>query len=697
MNGKDLSRLLRPRSLAFVGGKAAAEAVRQSRAFGFAGPIWPVNPRRADMAGVPCLPDVASLPEPPDAVFMAAPAGPSVALAGELAGKGAGGAICYASGFAEADAAGRGLQAELLGAAEAMPLIGPNCYGMLNAFDRVALWPDQHGCLPIPQGRGVAIVSQSGNLALNFTMQARGLPIGYVISVGNCADVTPADLIEALVQDPRVSAIGLHLEGLGAVDRFSQACLAARAAGVPLVALKTGASARGAELTLSHTSSLAGADALCDALFARYGVARVHDPASFIETLKLLHVAGPLAGRRVTSASCSGGEASLTADLAERAGLQTPDFPAASQSELEAVLGAAVHVANPLDYHTYIWGDGAAQTRCFAGMIGAGFEASLLILDFPRADRCQAQDWQVTLDAFVAAHRASAPPPGTARVVASSLAENLPETVAAQLLEAGIVPAAGLGEALTAIAAAAAIGAAWAGDLPAALPAPVPTNAGAAVVWDEVRSKAALSAAGVPIPRGAVLSLAELEALCADPAATLPADFPLVLKVVGSELAHKTELGGVALGIASRADLLAAARRMAPLSDRFLVEQMLGGAVAELIVGVGRDPQFGLFLTLGAGGIFVELLRQTEQVLLPASKAQIAAALASLPFYPVLQGYRGKPGCDMPALIAAIAAVAQFALDHADRLEELDVNPLLALPHGAVAVDALVRIREAGE
>ena len=217
------------------------------------------------------------------------------------------------------------------------------------------------------------------------------------------------------------------------------------------------------------------------------------------------------------------------------------------------------------------------------------------------------------------------------------------------------------------------------------------------MVWDEVRSKAALAAAGLPIPRGTVLTMAEIEALCGDETVTLPVEFPLVLKAVGSTLAHKTELGGVAMRITSRAQLLTEAQRMAALSDRFLIEEMRSGAVAELIVGVGRDPQFGLFLTLGAGGIFVELLRQTEQVLLPASEAQIAAALARLPFYQVLQGYRGKPGCDMPALIAAIAAVAAFATAHADRLEELDVNPLLALPQGAVAVDALVRIREAGE
>ena len=693
MSRPPLDRLLRPRSIAFVGGKAAEEAVRQSRAFGFGGAIRPVNPRRPEMAGLACLADVAALPEPPDAVFLAAPAEPTIALTGELAAIGAGGAICYASDFAETGPEGRERQIRLLKAANGMPLIGPNCYGMINAFDRVALWPDQHGCLPVEIARGVAIVSQSGNLALNFTMQARGLPIGYVISVGNCADVTPADLIEALVRDDRVSAIGLHLEGLGSVARFSEACLAARAAGVPLVALKTGASAKGAALTMSHTSSLAGADALCDALFARYGVARAYDPASFIEVLKLLHLAGPLSGGRITSASCSGGEASLTADLAERAGLETPDFPPATQVELEAVLGPQVHVANPLDYHTYIWGNLEAQTRCFAGMMGAEFEASILILDFPRPDRCQPGDWQVTLDAFVAAHEARPARPGTVRIVASSLAENLPEAIAQDLLERGILPAAGLADCLTAIAASARIGEAWTRPAPPPLPEPPTPLAGQAAMWDEVRSKAALAAAGLPIPRGGLATLAEIEAICADEQTELPASFPLVLKAVGSQLAHKTELGAVALGVASRAQLLAETRRMAPLSQTFLIEEMVGGAVAELIVGIGRDPQFGLFLTIGAGGIFVELLRQVEQVLLPASRADIEAALARLPLYGVLAGYRGRKGCDMPALVDAIEAVACFAAAHSETLEELDVNPLLALPAGAVAVDALIRMK----
>ena len=693
-----LSRLLRPRSIAFIGGDAAQEAVRQSRAFGFDGPIWPVSSRRKTMAGMVCFPTIGALPGSPDAVFLATPAQASIKLACELARAGAGGAICYASDFAEASPQGRERQTELVRSARGMPIIGPNCYGMINAFDRVALWPDQHGCRPIDAGpvdaaRGVAIISQSGNLALNLTMQTRGLPIGYVISVGNCADITPADLIEALLDDPRVSAIGLHLESVGSIARFSQACLAAREAGIPMVALKTGVSARGAALTLSHTGSLAGADALCGALFDCYGIARAHDPANFLETLKLLHVGGRLRGNRIGSASCSGGEASLVADLAERFGLETPAFTSSTQAELENLLGPLVAVANPLDYHTHVWGDGAAQTKVFAAMMRAGFDASLLLLDFPRVDRCTQQGWRTTLDAFINAHRASPPPHDTVRMVVSSLPENLPEAVATELLAAGVVPMGGLSEALGAIAASARMGEIVSRPPRAAVPALPPVADHEPVILDEVQSKTALAAAGVPIPVGRAFSRAELEAACSNSDAALAVPFPLVLKAVGSNLVHKTELRAVALNLVSRDELLSEVRRMAELGSHFLVEQMVEDAVAELIVGVGRDPQFGLFLTIGAGGIFVELLRQVEHLLLPTDRSEIELALRRLPLFTVLAGFRGRAACDLPALVEAIFAIARFAGDHSGKLEELEVNPLLALPKGVVAVDAMIRIR----
>ena len=201
-----------------------------------------------------------------------------------------------------------------------MPIVGPNCYGVLNLLDGSVLWPDTHGAERVE--RGVAIITQSGNIALNVTMQRRGLPIAYVVAVGNKAIGDHGHYIEALLADERVTAIGLHIEGVEDAALFSRAAILALEKGVPLVVLKTGRSRLGAEMAMSHTSSLAGPDGLYDALFARYGVSRVLDVPSFVETLKLMHMFGGLPGRRISSMSCSGGEAALIADLAEDRGLQ---------------------------------------------------------------------------------------------------------------------------------------------------------------------------------------------------------------------------------------------------------------------------------------------------------------------------------------------------------------------------------------
>jgi acyl-CoA synthetase (NDP forming) len=218
-----LRRLFSPRHIAVFGGAAAAEAIRQCRKLGFAGQIWPVHPTRTEVEGLTCFPDVAALPEAPDASFVAAPATATVQLVRALAARGAGGAICYASGFAEVGGAGVALQQELVAVAGDMALVGPNCYGMLNYLDGVALWPDQHGGQRVE--RGVAIITQSGNIGLNLTMQRRGLPLAYLITVGNKAGDSMEAIVQALLADPRVSAIGLHIEGLDNVAAFSAVAL----------------------------------------------------------------------------------------------------------------------------------------------------------------------------------------------------------------------------------------------------------------------------------------------------------------------------------------------------------------------------------------------------------------------------------------------------------------------------------------
>lgn len=680
-----LRRLLAPRHVAVFGGRAAAEVVRQCRALGFAGEIWPVHPRHSVCEGLPCYPDVSALPAAPDASFIAVPRQGTIELVAALAERGAGGAICYASGFAEVGGEGIALQQQLVAAAGDMALLGPNCYGMLNYLDGVALWPDQHGGQRL--ATGVAIVTQSGNIGLNLTMQTRGLPLACLITVGNKAGTSIEAIIEALLLDPRISAIGLHIEGLDDVAAFSRVALQALRQKVPLVALKAGSSELGAQITMSHTSSLAGPDALYQALFQRLGVARVHDPGGLLETLKFLHVHGALPGLRIVSASCSGGEASMVADLAQARGLDMPALPAPARQRLHAVLGTKVNVANPLDYHTYIWGDLAAQTECFAGLLDCRFDAHLLVLDFPRQDRCTADAWQTTVDAFIAAQTGH----GARGVLVASLPEGLPESVARQLLAQGIAPMQGLVNCLDAIRQAADIGAAH-HRLAAITPlqAPVPLLGAGARLLDEASAKQALARFGVPVPVGQVLGRAQALPFAA------ALGYPVVLKALAPGLAHKTEAGAVRLNLHNGAELEAALDAMAPLSEQFLVEQMVRGALAELLVGVQRDPQFGLTLTLGAGGVFVELLRDSVTLLLPLTRADLLHALQTLQMWPVVTGYRGRPHGDVAALLDAIQAILAYAAAHADRLLELDVNPLLVLPlgQGVLAVDALIRLAD---
>ncbi|RFB79145.1 acetate--CoA ligase family protein [Methylovirgula sp. 4M-Z18] len=680
MTRSNFSRLLAPHSIAVIGGREAEEVVRQCRRIGFSGPIWPVNPKREEMDGIACFTSIADIPGTPDATFIAVPREASVAAIADLAQRGTGGAVCYASGFAEYDETGAALQDKLVAQSGAMALAGPNCYGLLNYLDGAALWPDQHGGTRLD--RGVAIITQSGNIGLNLTMQQRGLPLAYLIAVGNKAKGDISDWIEALLQDERVTAIGLHLEGLGDVAAFARATAAARAKRIPIVVVKTGRSQAGAALTMSHTSSLAGPDKLYDALFARLGIARAPDLSSLLETLKLLHVVGPLAGRRLSSMSCSGGEASLIADLAETYGLTTPPLPQQAKDELAAVLGPKVSVANPLDYHTYIWGDLDASTACFTAMLQAGYDINLLVIDLPREDRCKSSDWDVTLQAFAAARAKT----GACAGLVASLTESLPEHVADKALACGIVPLSGFHEALTAIRLSAGVGEAWArAEQIDVRPAPQQDSAHAAALT-EAAAKDALAAFGLVTPERRIVAPHE----AAEAAAAL--GLPVVLKASSETITHKTEAGAVRLNLHSAAEVAAAAKEMAHLAPHLLVERMVSGAVAELIVGVTRDAQFGQALTIGAGGVLVELMQDSATLLLPTSRAEILRALQGLKIAALLRGYRGKPAADFDALVGAIESIAAYAQAHLADLVELDVNPLLALPDGAVAVDALIRL-----
>jgi acetate---CoA ligase (ADP-forming) len=676
-----LSRLLAPRSIAVIGGREAAEVIRQCDRIGFRGTIWPVNPNRPEIETRATFKSIAELPDAPDAAFVAIPKRAAVEAIAALAQIGAGGAVCYAAGFAEMGAEGARLQGELVAVSGDMAIAGPNCYGILNYLDGAALWPDQHGGLKV--GRGVAIVTQSGNIAVNLTMQTRALPIAYVVSVGNKAKGDFGDYINAFLDDERVSAIGLHIEGLEDIAGFERAAMRARTKGIPIVVIKTGRSQAGAQLTLSHTSSLAGPDSLYDSFFTRCAVARAFDLCTFLDALLLLHVCGPLPGRRLSSMSCSGGEASLIADLAEIHGLKTPGLASSATTELQNILGPHVNVANPLDYHTFIWGDPTAQTLCFAAMLKEDFDIHLLILDFPRADRCEVVGWETTLQAIERARDRST----AAVAVVSTLPETLPEAVSERLLRSAIVPLHGIVAALTAISLCAGIAEKW--QMP---PAPLlrsPTTDSPSVIQtlSEAAAKELLSRHGLRVPEGRVVPLDEAGR------AALAIGFPVAIKAASSKLTHKSEAGAVRLNIGSSEDALAAAQSMQHLSSLVLVEKMVSGAVAELIVGITRDRQFGLSLTIGAGGVQVELLGDSITLLLPVTRQQIETALQSIKTWTLLCGFRGRPRGDLQAAVDAIARIADYAEETRDSLYELDVNPLIVLPEGegVMAVDALIR------
>ena len=674
---KSLNRLFRPKTIAVVGGGAWCRLViEQCQKMGFDGEIWPVHPKAEELAGLPVYRDVASLPDAPDATFVGVNRFATIEVVRDLAACDAGGAVCFASGFLEAqaeDAEGADLQAQLLQAAGEMPFLGPNCYGFINYLDGALLWPDQHGGARVE--RGVALITQSSNIAINLTMQTRGLPIAYVVAAGNQAQSGIAAIGEALLDDDRVTALGLHIEGFGDLRAFEALAAKARALGKPIIALKVGKSVEAQAATISHTASLAGGDAGAQALLSRLGIARLDDLPAFLETLKLLHVTGPLANNRLGSISCSGGEASLAADTAHDLPVVFPPLNDTQTADLRAALGPMVALANPLDYHTYIWRDTPAMTRAWSAMMDPSLAMTLLIVDFPRPDRCSASDWDCAIEAAIGARQAT----GANVALVATLPELLPEAVSDQLMAAGVVPFCGLREALVACAVSAAP------EPEIAEPVLLATIVVEPSLVSEAEAKFRLAQYGLRVPKS-------IRAKSPGMARAAAADigYPVVLK--GEGVAHKTEAGAVVLGLNSGGDVSAAAAAMP--TERFLVEEMVGGTVAELLIGVVKDPAHGFVLTLAAGGTLTEILQDRCSLLLPASDAAIDAALDGLKIAKLLAGYRGKPAADRGAILRAVRSVQDYVLAEAEGLEEIEINPLLCTPEDAVAADALMRRKD---
>jgi acyl-CoA synthetase (NDP forming) len=514
--------------------------------------------------------------------------------------------------------------------------------------------------------------------------------------MGNQACLGLADFMAVLAEDPRVTAIALYIEGITDVAAFADAAIAALERGVPMVALKAGSSELGSRLAVTHTSSLAGDDALYDALFQRLAIARAQSVPELLETVKLLSVSKPPAGNRLAVFTCSGGDSLMAADAAAPLGIALPQPTPRCAEALRRILPDFATVANPLDYNTSLWGHREELVRCFSALLSDPYDAAMLVIDYPHEGIAGRAECDVSVDALVEA----AGQAGVPAAVCSTLPELLPAAARDRLIAAGVAPLQGLPEGLAALAAAighgarrAEIGSSGAEALRLPRLAPPPPSP---VLLDEARSKAELAAFGLEVPAARAVPVGG----AAEAAAEL--GFPVAIKVLAPFLAHKTEAGAVALNLASAAAVEEALATMqARLSaagagslQTVLVESMVTDAVAELIVGVVRDERLGLALVLGGGGVLVELARDTQRLLLPASRAEIQRALSRLAAAKLLAGYRGRPAGDLEAALDAIAAIAAFADAHRDRLVELDVNPLLVRPRGrgAVAVDALIRM-----
>lgn len=686
----NFERLLNPRHIAFIGGADAAVAIGEARRAGFSGGMWVVNPKRKQLAGLPCVANIADLPEAPDAIFLAIPATLVPDTIRGLSAMGAGGIVCYSAGFGEAHDDGRALEDDLRSALGDMVLVGPNCYGVINYLDRSALWPFAHGgsC----PGYGAAILTQSGMFSSDITMSQRSLPLTHMISVGNQADLGLSEFIDLLCEKPEVRAIGLHIEGLADVPAFERAALKALHAGKPIVALKTGSSAIGGALTLSHTGSLSGANELYQALFDRVGVISVTNPSQLLETLKFICVAGVPDGHDVMGFTCSGGGATMLADHAEKIGLEFPTPDSETRATLTELLPPIATVSNPLDYTTPIWGQAERTGPVFeAALAGITSQAALLVQDYPAPGLDETE--QLYLNDGIAFAKA-AREAGIPAAICTSIPENIGASVREAFIAQGVAPMQGIHEALNAVG-----HAAWWHSARARItstpPAPLMTvHPRNSAFVAEAEGKARLADV-VRVPEGRVVSGNGLIA------AAKAVGYPVALKMMSNKLAHKTEAGAVAIGIKTPQALVRASEKMCAdvtaydpqaVRDAFLIEAMAPPPIAELVVGIRQDAQFGLAMTLGSGGVLVELVGDAETLLLPATTTEIEAALRRLRVARLMQGFRGGRVVDMAALADRLAALADFAVAQAEEIAEIEINPLFVYEDDVLAVDVLMRI-----
>jgi acetyltransferase len=703
----DLAPLMRPRRIAVVGASQrmtrATRVIGNLQRFGYAGRIFPINPKYDDILGLRCYPDLASTPEPADTVVVAIPAEQVPGVLTAAVDSGVRGAVVLSSGFAEAGPPGQQRQAALerLAAERGLLICGPNCYGVFNIRLRAAMFSAD---IAEPRPGAVAVVSQSGGFShaiAEHLMRQRAVGLSYIVSCGNQAGVSVEDYVEFLVEDEDTAVVGLFVEGFKQPDKLREVAARARAKRKPIVALKVGRSENARQAMLAHTGSLAGAPEIVEAVLKQNGIVQVTGLNEMLDTLALMPAAGGFARKswRVAVLSGLGGECGNLSDVADRVGIELPPLAAPTVETLRGFMPDFANPRNPLDG------------------TGAMYENPAL---FPRLIDVLLHDDTIDVVAFNT--RANVPAPGgwaPSRAFAGTLCEavrtgtdrlvlcfssfaggDLDQEVVGPLAEAGIPFLEGSETALLALRHLMAYRAFL--DRPGG-----PRPAGPA------------SATGLPPRASGVLTGADAMRLLLESGIVLAethrandaeqavraaesVGYPVALKIDSPDIVHKTDVGGVRLGCAdARAvregvrTMLDEVRRRAPGArlDGVLVQRMLAGGT-EMIVGVKRDPLFGPAIVCGFGGVFVELLRDVAVRVPPLDRTEALAMLGELRGAALLRGARGRPPADVAALADTLVRVARLAEAHRTSLRALDINPLVVLDEGrgAVAVDWLIEL-----
>ncbi|MEZ5809948.1 MAG: acetate--CoA ligase family protein [Rhizobiaceae bacterium] len=689
----ELSRFLRPKSVAYIGGAQIAGPIRATKRACYDGAIWVVNPSRDEIEGVRCFKSVADLPLPPDAAVVGLSPERAITAVAELAAAGAGGAVVMSSGFAELGTdVGRERQARLKAAAGAMPLLGPNCMGMINQFSGAAAWGDDNH-IERQDGPAAAIISQSGALLIGMTNVEQAFPLGYAVSLGNQSVTTMADIVDAVLEDDRIRAIGLYIEGVDDGEAFGQACRRALTKGVPVIALKGGDGAEGSKVSLSHTASMVVERDIWEAFCARFGIVEVGSPKALVETLKLLTIGGIPEGNRVSIVSYSGGLNGLAATRANKTGIALPMPTAANAEFLSGLLPETVAINNPLDLNIpFSASDGSVSMKNTAGVADAltAFgddvcDQMVFFIDVPRpgADGLD-RVWCDSLEALIAVRRKLGVPVS----VAGIMPEGLPVEFRRHMHANGVAALLGYAETMEALDVGIRLAEAHRQLADATPPEPLlrgGNEPSAPAMLNEAACKRALAAFGLEVPPFEI----------AEPAAAAAAagriGFPVAVKVLSSTIAHKARVGGVALNLNDAADVQTACAAMAKrvagadgghVVEQVLVERMIAGSDGEMIVGVKRHPAMGLALMVGRGGSRAEEMARFETTLLPLAEGALGAMFARL-------GVAEHPAA--AKLDKACRAVAAYAEANRDRLVTLDVNPvMLTASGGAIAADALI-------